>query len=127
MKKLFFICVCGLIFQPTDAANWFIDYFIDSAEQNLIDATFDNDIKEVKNLIEGGVDVNAADKDFGIAALLWASYKGYKEIAKLLIEAGANVHEVNRYGDTALDLASRKNHEEIVELLVEAGARDNSK
>ena len=37
------------------------------------------------------MDVNAKDKH-GITGLMWASQKGYSEIAKLLIKGGVNVN-----------------------------------
>jgi len=46
------------------------------------------DLANVKRLIEKGANVNAQTND-GYTALILASRYGHKEIAKLLIEAGA--------------------------------------
>ena len=78
------------------------------------------DSDKVKRLIEEGADVNAKD-NYGNTALMWASQHGYIEVAKLLIEAGA---DVNLRGTTALMIALEEGHTEIVELLKEAGAKE---
>ncbi|WP_289141054.1 ankyrin repeat domain-containing protein [uncultured Brevibacillus sp.] len=44
-------------------------------------------------------------------------------IIKLLIEHGANVHMVDKYGVTPLELARRKGYTEIEQILLEAGAK----
>ena len=46
------------------------------------------DYAEVKRLTEAGVDINAQDNE-ELTALMYSSLKGYPEIVKLLIEAGA--------------------------------------
>ncbi|MFS0554701.1 ankyrin repeat domain-containing protein [Brevibacillus sp. 179-C9.3 HS] len=44
-------------------------------------------------------------------------------IIKLLIEHGANVHMVDKYGVTPLELARRKGYTEIEQILLAAGAK----
>ena len=44
-------------------------------------------------------------------------------IIKLLIEHGANVHMVDKYGVPPIELARRKGYTEIEQILVEAGAK----
>jgi ankyrin repeat protein len=58
----------------------------------LIDACVKRDVSKLKQLISTGVDLNAKDER-GIPALVLASYLGYPEIAKLLIDGGANVND----------------------------------
>ena len=92
---------------------------------------WDNDGKlknaeEIKELVIKGADVNA--KKHGWTALMRACYKGYKDIAELLIENGADVNEKdNRDGKTALMWVSLVGHKEIAELLIENGADVNTK
>ena len=45
------------------------------------------------------------------------------EVAKLLIEEGADVNAKNKDGFTALTWATLMEHQDVVELLKEAGAK----
>ena len=54
------------------------------------------DINEVKKLINNGVDVNFSDN--GWTTLMETPKKNLSEVAKLLIEAGANVNAKNNNG-----------------------------
>jgi len=59
--------------------------------------------------------------------LIDASFYGYLDIVKILIEAGADVNTKNFFGYTPLLWASIYNHKEVVNLLIEAGADINAK
>ena len=52
-----------------------------------------------------------------------ASFEGHTEIAKILIENGADVNAKNNIGETALMWASEREYAEIVKLLKNAGAK----
>ena len=56
-------------------------------DRALIQATEDGDLNRVKSLISKGVNVNAKSES-GDPALMNASYKGYFEIMKYLVENG---------------------------------------
>jgi hypothetical protein len=73
-----------------------------------------------------GADINAAEADDGYTALMWASYKGYLEVVRLLIEKGADVNAAETDdGYTALMWASQEGHAEVVKLLLDRGAQIN--
>ena len=57
---------------------------------DLIKASTDGNLEEVKRLIEAKVDVNFQDK-YGKTALVFASENGHLEVVKCLIENDANV------------------------------------
>ena len=102
-------------------------------------------IDEVKTMLKEGADVNgkvphpSQDKlilvtgdgelDFGRTPLMVAARKGLTEIAKLLIDAGANVNDTDDHGLTALMHAARKGQAQTLELLLinkaDTAKRDN--
>lgn len=86
----------------------------------LILATYYNQIDMVKYLIKKKVDL-ISDKGSS-TALQACSYKGFKEIAKALLDYGAdpNIHDAN--GITPLLYACQFQHIEIVSMLKHAGA-----
>ena len=77
--------------------------------------------------LESGVSVNAKDAQGGATPLNTAALYGQTDIAKLLIDKGADVSIASRDGNTALHLASFFAHEDIVKLLLENGASVEAK
>ena len=84
------------------------------------------DVKEIKELIDMGADVNQKNET-GKTALMMASIKGYKEVVEFLIQKEADVNQKDDYGWTALMWTSRKGRNEIVKLLIQKGADVNQK
>jgi ankyrin repeat protein len=68
-----------------------------------------------------GTDVNKGRSD-GDTALHVAADKGHIEVARALLQAGANARKSNDQGQTPLHKASGEGHIEIVRALLEAGA-----
>ncbi|XP_028659535.1 ankyrin repeat domain-containing protein 12 isoform X3 [Erpetoichthys calabaricus] len=80
-------------------------------------AAIRGDVKQVKELISLGADVNV--KDFaGWTPLHEACNMGYYEVAKVLIAAGAEVNTQGLDNDTPLHDASSSGHKDIVKLLL---------
>ena len=76
-------------------------------------------------LIEKGADVNAVAFD-NYTPLIIAVIKENIEIARLLIESGANIDTgTSKEYDTPLIIAVKKENIEIARLLIEAGANVN--
>jgi ankyrin repeat protein len=61
--------------------------------EGLLEAAVSGDIDEVRKLVEAGVDANAAD-EWGVTALMVAASEGNSEIARLLIDQGADVDRI---------------------------------
>jgi len=81
----------------------------------------------VNILLKHGAEVDASDKgSVGGTALYASAEKGYVEIAKLLIEHGANVNGRTKEGKTALMIAAAKGSSELVGLLIDKGADVNA-
>ena len=75
----------------------------------LIDAAKNEDIKNVRELLANGADVDAKDKN-GETALHWAACDGRVDVAKILIEKGADVDAKDNHGWTALHEAAFFKH-----------------
>jgi uncharacterized protein len=94
--------------------------------ENLPDAVRSGDAEQVRDLLRGGADVNAAQGD-GMTALHWAAEVGNAEISEILIRGGAKVGAVTRLGDyTPLHLASRKGRADVMAVLLEGHADPNA-
>ena len=78
-------------------------------------------------LIKNGADVNAKDNNRQETILHEMAHQGKLEIAKILLDNGANINEEDIQGFTALHVAAEFNQVEIAELLIEKGADVNAK
>ncbi len=106
---------------------------------DLLDQTgYEQTVWIVKRLISARINVNVVDKD-GHTALGVACWRGFTDVANLLLEAGADISIPSienqcRRGDEKvlrsnirnqhlpLELAARAGHEDIVQLLLAKGA-----
>jgi ankyrin repeat protein len=88
---------------------------------DLMNAAASGDLQLVKQLIDLGADVNAANK-FGSTALMGAAAGGYLPIVQELIEHQANVNAQGKDRSTSLMFAARNGHVAIVEYLMNQGA-----
>ena len=92
----------------------------------FIAAAKNGDIKNVRELLANGADVDAKDKD-GETALHWAACSGKVDIATFLIENGADVDAKSNYGKTALHWAAFFGHVDVAKILIENGVNVNVK
>jgi len=88
---------------------------------DLINAVAYQDLDKVKNLIEAGVDINYQEESAGATALIMSAMYNFGDIARYLIEKGADISIKNNTGHTAL-MASAGSSEEVFDLLVANGA-----
>ena len=92
------------------------------AKVSLADAAMQGDRAAVRALLEQQVDVNLAQGD-GSTALHWAAYRNDPEMARLLLDAGADIRATTRLGElTPLFMAAKNGNAAVVELLLRAGA-----
>lgn len=85
-------------------------------------AAITGNILAVKQHIAAGTDVNSKEDLAGNTPLTLSAIFGQPEVAKLLVDAGADIEHRNKSGDTAIHLACFFCQPEIVKLLVRSGA-----
>lgn len=93
--------------------------------RSLIEACWNGKVQEVKCLLAMGADphfVTSEEIPARSNALNAASCQGHLEIAKVLLESGANPNIRGRNGLTALGFAASLGNLEMVRLLINAGA-----
>ena len=97
-----------------------------SSTEQLMRAVKSNNAAQVAKLIEQGAEVSRADAN-GDSPLIMAAYKGYTEIVKLLLEAGADVAALDPgMKATALHAAAYAGHAEAARLLIAHGIDVNA-
>ena len=109
--------------------------------KQIIQAINDNNIAGVREIIRSGCDVNFATAPMpdmsamvrttsshisGIPApLAYAAALGRTEIASILIQAGANVNQADRFYQTPVEFAATNGHSATLAVLLRAGANPN--
>ena len=107
---------------------WLLPSVAHAADTPVADAAMNGDVETVRALLAqgpGSVDVNAAQGD-GMTALHWAAFHDDHTLARLLLEAKADVAAVTRVGAiTPLSLAASNGSVVMIEALVAAKASVN--
>ena len=85
-------------------------------------ATVTGNLEVINQHILAGSNLDEKDPNEGSSALILAAVFGKTEIAKVLIESGADLHLKNKEGSTALHTAAFFCRVEIVEMLLDKGA-----
>ncbi|AYJ87443.1 ankyrin repeat domain-containing protein [Sphingomonas paeninsulae] len=99
-----------------------IEGFNSQGHTPLILASYNGNASTTAILIDKGASVDTPDLGRGNTALMGCVFKGYDEIAALLINAGADVNKRNAADQTAIMLAAMFARDAIVDLLLGAGA-----
>ncbi len=93
-----------------------------ASSASVADAAMKGDKAAVRALLKDGSDVNAAQGD-GMTALHWAARIGDRELAEMLLYAGANVKATTRLGGyTPLMMAAEQGRSGVIAALLAAGA-----
>lgn len=93
----------------------------------LLEAIDDRDKKKIKKLIKQGADPNEADFHSDETPIMQAAAWGDIEVLKLLVEAGANLSDVDASGKTVLHFACSNYENDMVDpivFLLEQGSFD---
>jgi len=91
-------------------------------KMNINEAVLTGNLEVVKQHIEAQTNINQKDQMSGSTPLITAASFGKNEIAKALIDAGADLAIKNNDGSTALHAAAFFGRVEIVQLLIDAKA-----
>jgi len=91
------------------------------AESSIYTAASSGDIDKVKSLIKSGVSVNG-DPRSSKTPLYWAVKNEHRDVAKLLIDKGADVSSAH-----LLYYASMHGYRDLVEFFIQKGANVNSR
>ena len=97
-----------------------------AAATSVLEAVAQKDKVALRSLLKSGADVNAAKGD-GLTALHQVAIDGDRELAQLLIYAGANLKATTRLGGyTPLLLAAKNGDAAMMATLLKGGADPNT-
>ena len=93
---------------------------------DIVEYVKNNDFDNVKKCLEGDSSLaDARDEESRFTLLMICSKKGYFDIAKLLVEQGANLNARSKTGITALMFACAEKQEKVAKYLIDSGADVN--
>ncbi|GJM27699.1 MAG: hypothetical protein DHS20C17_03340 [Cyclobacteriaceae bacterium] len=95
---------------------------VDKPEMDIHAAVMSNNLEVVRQHIDAGTDINLKEPFSGSTPLISAATFGKTEIAKALIDAGADLTLINNDGSTSLHAAAFFCRVEIVQMLIDAKA-----
>jgi len=99
-------------------------------EKEILKAVKSGSVGSLRQLLARDASlVRVRDKD-GSTPLHWAAWKGHREVARLLLDAGAEVNARNKnrhWGTTPLHAAAHGNQVDVAKLLLARGAKINAK
>ncbi len=114
-----FRVICLLLLLPFCA-------FAQDTNDELLEAARKSDVEKVKALLAKGANVNAKSP-YGVTPLGFACSRGSVEIAKLLLDSGAEVNVTDTFYKTTpfgMIMMGKKANPEIMLLLLEKGAKE---
>ena len=120
--SILIISSCGGKQQPSAGQATVEKETVKPPNVDIHTATLLGDLDAIKQHIKAGSDLNVKEPAVGSTPLISAAVFGKTEIARVLIEAGAEVNLKNNEGSTPLHSAAFLCRLEIVEMLLENGA-----
>jgi hypothetical protein len=113
LLSLFAVLLSGLVFQSCIAQA-------DDKGRELILASMQGNLEQLKRLLDSGADVNAKDQE-GWTPLAWAIRSRQWAVVKVLLEKGAEINGKPSLSRTAVIEAARNGHLEVVRALLDKG------
>lgn len=96
-----------------------------TGETPFLNCVRSGNVETVRLLLEAKADVNLGEKWRGQTPLMWAVAEKHPEVAKALVDHGANVNAQSKGGFTALQFAAQQGDVESAKILLAGGARVN--
>ena len=119
------VALAGLTACAREAPPPVVDAVGNYQPANLAEAVVLGNRTAVENFLALGVDPNEPEAD-GTTPLMRAVHAQTPDLARLLIDAGADVRKANYYGVTALYIAARAGDPVATRMLLAAGADANA-
>jgi ankyrin repeat protein len=79
----------------------------------------ENKIKTAELLVQRGADVNSITGNTYLTPLIQCATKNYPDLAKMLLELGANYRAYNKSGLRAIHVAANSNHVETLKVILD--------
>ncbi len=117
----------GMVLAIVIAVAWTTPGSGEDVDQALLAAAEQGRLKAVEDLLGSGAVVDTRRKNEGSTALMLACGKGYTDVAKILLDKGADPNARNMNGWTSLMGAAANGHEGATKLLLDRGANVNFK
>ena len=121
------LLICGLFTACTTSDGEKGHDEIATPEKSLEAAAAEGDVDAVRQHIAAGTDPNTQHLTNGSTPLIVAATFGHTEVARALIQGGADLEIQNSDGSTALHAAAFLCHEDIVRSLIEHGANRDAR
>mmetsp|Transcript_21604 Transcript_21604/g.52005 ORF Transcript_21604/g.52005 Transcript_21604/m.52005 type:complete len:288 (-) Transcript_21604:1661-2524(-) len=86
-------------------------------------ASRNGEVGEVRELIEHGAEIEERGSPDWYTPLLATAHCGQREVARVLLELGADISVVDKWGMTPLHVASLQGHDDVALVLLEHGAK----
>jgi len=101
--------------------------FQEALDDKLIKAIINDEVQNVKMLLEKSANPNAEDDVEGFSALMWATHRVHVNCVRILVESKCNVSATTEWGWSALMDAAQRGDETILTILLEAKAKVNER
>jgi len=101
--------------------------FQEALNDKLIKAIINDELQNVKMLLEKRADPNANDDVEGFTALMWATHRVHVNCVSILVESKCNVSATTEWGWSALMDAAQQGNEKVLTILLEAKAKVNQR
>ena len=117
--KYFISIVVSTLFILTGCIDKGEEEHMKPQSDNLIQAVANNDLEKVQEILQDPSYPINETNDKGETPLLIATHENYIEVAKLLIEAGADINQQDNIQDSAYLYAGAQGKTEILKYMIE--------